>query len=202
MKSRDIGMPEGFIEKYLEAGLFKSRWLLAPFYVGLVVALATLLVVFVREVVATIPQMLTLDAEAIILSVLTLIDLSLAGNLVLIVIFSGYENFVSKINTGDSEDRPDWMGTLDFSGLKMRLIGSMVAISAISLLRAFVGLTEPATALDERKLFWLIALHVTFLFSGVMFALMDWLAGLTEERRIAELARAEKLVAALKETPP
>ncbi|MFL5237434.1 MAG: TIGR00645 family protein [Rhizomicrobium sp.] len=202
MKSRDIGMPEGFIEKYLEAGLFKSRWLLAPFYVGLVVALATLLVVFVREVVATIPQMLTLDAEAIILSVLTLIDLSLAGNLVLIVIFSGYENFVSKINTGDSEDRPDWMGTLDFSGLKMRLIGSMVAISAISLLRAFVGLTEPATALDERKLFWLIALHVTFLFSGVMFALMDWLAGLTEERRIAELARAEKVVAALKETPP
>ncbi|MFL5240147.1 MAG: TIGR00645 family protein [Rhizomicrobium sp.] len=194
-------MPEGLIEKYLEAGLFKSRWLLAPFYVGLVVALATLLVVFVREVIATIPQMLTLDAEPIILSVLTLIDLSLAGNLVLIVIFSGYENFVSKINTGDSEDRPDWMGTLDFSGLKMRLIGSMVAISAISLLRAFVGLTEPSTALDERKLFWLVALHVTFLFSGVMFAFMDWLAGLTEERRIAELARAEK-VAALNETPP
>jgi len=194
-------MPEGLIEKYLEAGLFKSRWLLAPFYVGLVVALATLLVVFVREVIATIPQMLTLDAEPIILSVLTLIDLSLAGNLVLIVIFSGYENFVSKINTGDSEDRPDWMGTLDFSGLKMRLIGSMVAISAISLLRAFVGLTEPSTALDERKLFWLVALHVTFLFSGVMFAFMDWLAGLTEERRIAELVRAEK-VAALNETPP
>src|SRR3954465_6700038 len=194
-------MPEGLIEKYLEAGLFKSRWLLAPFYVGLVVALATLLVVFVREVIATIPQMLTLDAEQIILSVLTLIDLSLAGNLVLIVVFAGYENFVSKIDTGDSEDRPSWMGTLDFSGLKMRLIGSMVAISAISLLRAFVGLTEPSTALDERKLFWLVALHVTFLFSGVMFAFMDWLAGLTEERRIAELARAEK-VAALNETPP
>src|SRR3954447_21653229 len=130
-------MPEGFIEKYLEAGLFKSRWLLAPFYVGLVVALATLLVVFVREVVATIPQMLTLDAEAIILSVLTLIDLSLAGNLVLIVIFSGYENFVSKITAAvGSRDRPSWMGTLDFSGLKMKLIGSIIAISAISLLRA------------------------------------------------------------------
>jgi len=201
MKSRDIGMREGFIEKYLEGGLFKSRWLLAPFYVGLVVALAILLIVFLREVIATIPQMLTLDAEQIILSVLTLIDLSLAGNLVLIVIFSGYENFVSKINTGNSEDRPDWMGTLDFSGLKMRLIGSMVAISAISLLRAFVSLTEPETALDERKLLWLVVLHVTFLFSGVMFALMDWLGGLTEERRIADLARAEK-IAALSETPP
>jgi len=189
------------IEKYLEGGLFKSRWLLAPFYLGLVVALATLLVVFVRELIGAIPQMLTLDAEQIILVVLTLIDLSLAGNLVLIVIFSGYENFVSKIDTGDSEDRPDWMGTLDFSGLKMRLIGSMVAISAISLLRAFVTLTEPGTVLDERKLFWLVALHVTFLVSGVMFALMDWLAGLTEHRRIAELAHAESLLGP-SETPP
>ena len=178
---------ETLTEKYLETGLFASRWLLAPFYVGMVVALALLLIEFIRELVASIPEVFQIDAEKMILSVLTLIDLSLAGNLVLIVIFSGYENFVSKIDTGDSEDRPSWMGTLDFSGLKMRLIGSMVAISAISLLRSFVGLTEPGTTLDERKLFWLVALHVTFLFSGVMFALMDWLAGLTEERRIAEM---------------
>ncbi|HSC17784.1 MAG TPA: TIGR00645 family protein [Rhizomicrobium sp.] len=178
---------ESWIETALEKGLFASRWLLAPFYVGLVISLAMLLVVFVRELATAIPEIMELDAEKMILSVLTLIDLSLAGNLVLIVIFSGYENFVSKIDTGDSEDRPSWMGTLDFSGLKMRLIGSMVAISAISLLRSFVGLTEPGTTLDERKLFWLVALHVTFLFSGVMFALMDWLAGLTEERRIAEM---------------
>ena len=59
----------------------------------------------------------------------------------------------------------------------------MVAISAISLLRAFVSLTEPGTPLEERKLFWLVALHVTFLFSGVMVALMDWLAGLTDSIR-------------------
>ena len=182
-----------WIERSLETGLFASRWLLAPFYVGLVIALAMLLVVFVRELSASIAELMDLDAEKMILAALTLIDLSLAGNLVLIVIFSGYENFVSKINTGDSEDRPSWMGTLDFSGLKMRLIGSMVAISAISLLRAFVSLTEPGTALDQRKLFWLVALHVTFLFSGVMFALMDWLAGLTEERRIAELQELEHM---------
>jgi uncharacterized protein (TIGR00645 family) len=95
------------------------------------------------------------------------------------------------------------MGTLDFSGLKMRLIGSMVAISAISLLRTFVSLTEPGTAMDERKLFWLVALHVTFLFSGVMFALMDWLAGLTEERRIAEQHELEQLASKPStETPP
>lgn len=182
-----------WIERSLETGLFASRWLLAPFYVGLVIALAMLLVVFVRELFTSLPELMQLDAEKMILVALTLIDLSLAGNLVLIVIFSGYENFVSKIDTGDSEDRPSWMGTLDFSGLKMRLIGSMVAISAISLLRAFVSLTEPGTALNERKLFWLVALHVTFLFSGVMFALMDWLAGLTEERRIAEMQELEHL---------
>jgi uncharacterized protein (TIGR00645 family) len=185
--------PRNWVEKYLESGLFTSRWLLAPFYVGLVIALAMLLIVFVRELVISIPEMMRLDAEQMILSVLTLIDLSLAGNLVLIVIFSGYENFVSKITAAvGSQDRPSWMGTLDFSGLKMKLIGSMVAISAISLLRAFVSLTEPYTPLNERKLFWLVMLHLTFLASGVMFALMDWLASVTEERRIMEQRELEQ----------
>ena len=177
---------ETIVERFLEKGLFESRWLLAPFYVGLVLSLAMLLVAFVRELLSWLPNILTMDTEQVILSVLTLIDLSLAGNLVLIVIFSGYENFVSKIDTEGSEDRPSWMGTLDFSGLKMKLIGSIVAISVISLLRAFVRLTEPGIALDERKILWLILLHLTFLASGVMFALMDWLASLTEARRIAE----------------
>jgi uncharacterized protein (TIGR00645 family) len=117
--------------------------------------------------------------EEVILSVLSLIDLSLALNLVMIVVFSGYENFVSKIDTGDSEDRPQWMGTLDFSGMKMKLIGSIVAISAISLLRAFMTLTEPDRAFDDEHLRWMVILHVTFLFSGVMFAGMDWIASLT-----------------------
>ncbi|HEX3653883.1 MAG TPA: TIGR00645 family protein [Rhizomicrobium sp.] len=180
--------PRNWMEKYLEIGLFGSRWLLAPFYAGLVIALTMLLIVFLRELASAIPGVIRLDAEQMILSVLTLIDLSLAGNLVLIVIFSGYENFVSKISAAvGSRDRPSWMGTLDFSGLKMKLIGSIVAISAISLLRAFVTLTEQGAALDTRRLFWLIALHITFLLSGVMFAIMDWLASLTEERRIAEL---------------
>ncbi|MFL6690778.1 MAG: TIGR00645 family protein [Alphaproteobacteria bacterium] len=180
--------PRNWMEKYLEIGLFGSRWLLAPFYAGLVIALAMLLIVFLRELASAIPGVIRLDAEQMILSVLTLIDLSLAGNLVLIVVFSGYENFVSKISAAvGSRDRPSWMGTLDFSGLKMKLIGSIVAISAISLLRAFVTLTQQGPALDTRKLGWLIALHITFLLSGVMFAIMDWVASLTEERRIAEL---------------
>jgi len=104
------------LEKILESLLFNSRWLLAPFYVGLVVSLVMLLVAFIGDLAHLVPNLLQASPEDIILGVLTLIDLSLAGNLVVIVMFSGYENFVSKIDTGLSEDRPSWMGTLDFSG--------------------------------------------------------------------------------------
>ncbi|TAL04105.1 MAG: TIGR00645 family protein [Rhodospirillaceae bacterium] len=164
------------MEQIVEGGIFRSRWLLAPFYLGLVLALAGLLITFLIELVQTLPKIFSLSPEEVILWVLTLIDLSLAGNLVIIVVFSGYENFVSKINTGDNEDRPSWMGTLDFSGLKMKVIGSIVAISGISLLRAFMSLTQPEAQVEPNKLIWLVVLHVTFLLTGVMFALMDWLA--------------------------
>ncbi|MDB5541012.1 MAG: hypothetical protein JWQ89_2739 [Devosia sp.] len=164
------------IERVLESFLFNARWLMAPFYLGLVVALVALLVVFVGELVHELPKLLTMNAEDAILLALSLIDLSLAGNLMLIVIFSGYENFVSKIDTGDDEDRPAWMGTVDFSGLKMKLIASIVAISAIALLRAFMRLSEGAV-IEDRTLAWLVGIHVTFVVSGVLLALMDLLAG-------------------------
>ncbi|OAI42916.1 hypothetical protein AYO42_01980 [Rhizomicrobium sp. SCGC AG-212-E05] len=172
------------VEKVLEGILFKSRWLLAPFYVGLVLSLVLLLGAFIAELIHVMPQLLDLthiDPEQVILAVLSLIDLSLAGNLVVIVIFSGYENFVSKINTENAEDRPSWMGTLDFSGLKMKLIGSIVAISAISLLRAFMTLSEDSSVLDERKMFWMLILHLTFVGSGLMFAVMDYIGNRAEK---------------------
>jgi uncharacterized protein (TIGR00645 family) len=171
-------------EKIIEGVLFQSRWLLAPFYLGLVVSLVLLLAAFVGELVHAMPLALDImhvDPEKIILAVLGLIDLSLAGNLVVIVIFSGYENFVSKINTENHEDRPDWMGTLDFSGLKMKLIGSIVAISAISLLRAFMTLSESEGAMDEGRLRWMVMLHVTFVASGLLFAVMDYIGNRAEK---------------------
>lgn len=167
------------IEHLLEVVLFQARWLAAPFYLGLVLALALLLVTFVNELYEYVLHW-SLEPETVILAVLSLIDLSLAANLVIIVIFSGYENFVSKIDTGDSVDRPSWMGKLDFSGLKMKLIGSIVAISVISLLRAFMRLTQSGGHMDDRTLAWLVGLHLTFLASGVLFALMDWIANLSE----------------------
>ena len=169
------------LEDILEQALFRSRWLMAPFYVGLVLALALLLVVFVRELVLGVPEAITSPEHAILL-VLSLIDLSLAGNLIVIVTFSGYENFVSKIDTRGHVDRPSWMGTIDFSGMKIKLIASIVAISAISLLRAFMRLAGGAEdghdvgdAPDQMTMAWMVGLHVTFVVSGVLFALMDWL---------------------------
>ena len=174
----DLSANKPAVERWLEAGLFHARWLMAPFYLGLVVALAVLLVVFFNEAVHEFQHALSMTPEGAILMVLSLIDLSLAGNLLLIVIFSGYENFVSKIDTADHEDRPGWMGTVDFSGLKMKLIASIVAISAIALLKAFMELAE-GKPLDPPALLWLVVIHLTFVVSGVLLALMDWLAART-----------------------
>ncbi len=165
-------------ERWLENGIFRARWLMAPFYVGLVAALVVLLVVFFKEAWHEFQHIGDLGPESAILMVLSLIDLSLAGNLLLIVIFSGYENFVSKIDTANSEDRPSWMGTVDFSGLKMKLIASIVAISAIALLKAFMRLAE-GVEVDQMTLVWLVTLHLTFIVSGVLLALMDWIASKT-----------------------
>jgi uncharacterized protein (TIGR00645 family) len=170
-------------ERVLEAFLFSSRWLLAPFYVGLVIALFVVLVVFGVELWSEIDHLLHTPvqkvAEGAIVMSLSLIDLSLAANLLLIVIFSGYENFVSRIETGSGADRPHWMGTVDFSGLKMKLIASIVAISAIALLRTFLVIGDQP--MDQPVMFWQVAFHLTFVVSGVMLALMDFIASKTEK---------------------
>ncbi|NBE06773.1 TIGR00645 family protein [Paragemmobacter ruber] len=163
-------------EDAFERGLFASRWLMAPMYAGLTVALLMLVVIFFRELVYYVPQMMTLSAEQTILVVLTLIDLTLAANLLLIVMFSGYESFVSKFDFDAGDDRPGWMGKVDFGGLKMKLIASIVAISGIHLLKRFMEIGDPGTpAPDERHLFWLTVIHMTFVASGVLLAVMDWL---------------------------
>jgi len=178
-----------FLERALEGGLFSSRWLMAPFYVGLVAALIALMVVFFQELIHQIPMLWTFDpvthvyamtANDAIMLALSLIDLSLAANLVLIVMFSGYENFVSKFDVGDHEDRPDWMGTVDFSALKLKLVASIVAISGIALLKSFLDLGaegKDLTPSDEKSLMWQVIVHLTFVISGVLLAFMDWLTG-------------------------
>ena len=166
------------LERRFEAALFAARWMMAPLYVGLTLSLAMMVVVFFRELAVMLPQTLTMTTEQSILAVLTLIDLTLAANLLLIVIFSGYENFVSKFDIDDTVDRPDWMGTVDFTGLKMKLIASIVAISGIHLLKRFmeIGVPDAKKAVTETELYWLTVIHMSFVVSGVLLAAMDWLA--------------------------
>ena len=170
-QSQETTRPRG-AEHLFESIIFASRWLMAPVYLGLIVALAVLIVTFFRELYLQVPNVLTMDETDIILLVLTLVDLSLAGNLVLIILFSGYENFVSKIDAAHADkDRPEWMGTLDFSGLKIKLIASIVAISGIHLLKIFMNIEK----YSMQDLTWYTLIHLTFVVSGVAFAAMDWI---------------------------
>ena len=156
------------LEHRLEQTLFASRWLMAPMYLGLALALAMVCILFLRELADSVPLFMNASSDRGILVILSLIDLTLAGNLLLIVLFSGYENFVSKFDIDDGGDRPDWMGTVNFTGLKMKLIASIVAISAIHLLKRFMELGgEDAGAVPERELMWLTIIHLTFVVSGV-----------------------------------
>lgn len=169
--------PKSGLEHRSERLLFISRWLMAPMYLGLVIALGMLLIVFLRDLWKYALKTLTMTPEDIILASLTFIDLTLAANLLLIVIFSGYENFVSKLEVGDEVDRPEWMGTVDFGGLKMKLIASIVAISGIHLLKRFMEIGESVAdaRFGETELYWLTVIHLSFVVTGVMLALMDWL---------------------------
>ena len=153
--------------------------MLAPFYVGLIFAIGILLIKFVQEFLNVFPLLLEPGEDGVVLAVLSLVDISLIANLLLIIVFSGYENFVSKIDTSGHEDRPDWMGTVDFAGLKIKVIASIVAISAIQLLRAFVNVGAYTT----EQLAWKVGIHITLLFSGMTFALMDRLAEGTRLQR-------------------
>lgn len=169
------------LERMIERGLFASRWLMAPFYIGLVVTLLLLMAQFARHLFELVSHVSTLTENDVVLGALALIDLSLAGNLVLIVVFSGYENFVSKIDVGGHEDKPDWHGKVDFSGLKLKLIASIVAISGIHLLKIFMDINK----YSDRDVQWSIIIHVVFVFSGVMLAWMDRLSGHGDEGTVA-----------------
>jgi len=155
-------------EKILESFLFASRWLLVPFYVGLVGAIGVLVWFFGQEFIHLIHMLISGDGSLVV-GVLSLVDIVLLANLIIIIIFAGYENFVSKIDTGDHEDRPDWMGHVDFGDLKIKLIASIIAISGIELLRAFFN----HDAFDDRQMAWKVGVHLTFVFSGLIFAIMD-----------------------------
>lgn len=164
------------IEKALEKLIFSSRWILVPFLLGLIVGMLVMLVKFFKELGLLIQGVLGMIQHDTVISILTLVDTALIAVLLLIIVFSSYENFVSKLSIGEHEDKPAWMGKVSFSDLKMKLIGAIVAISAVELLKAFLV----STTLTGEELGWKIAIHLTFVISGLLFALADWI---TDQRK-------------------
>ena len=161
------------IERAFENVIFGSRWLLAPFYLGLSLSLCILLIKFVQQAFGLLAHAITTEGSEIIVGILALIDLSLMANLLLMVIFAGYESFVSRLDVDGQQTRLGWMGQIGFGDLKLKLMASIVAISAIHLLEAFMN----ADHLTDRKLAWLVGIHMAFVSSGVLLAVMDRAAG-------------------------
>ncbi len=159
-------------ERAMERLIFASRWILAPFFLGLLVAMAVLLVKFLKELLDLVLNIWTTSDYDLVISILTLVDTALIAVLLLIIVFSGYESFVSRIHTADHEDRPGWMGKVGFADLKLKLIGAIVAISAVELLKAFL-VSQNYT---DNELAWKVGIHFTFVLSGVFFAVTDYIA--------------------------
>lgn len=160
--------------RVIEYVLFNSRWLMAPFYFGLVVALAVLFLKFLRMLWDFILHAPGVKSTETILDALSLIDVTLVGNLILIVVFSGYENFVSRIDTSSHPTWPIWITKIDFAGLKQKLLASIVAISAIHVLEAFLNID---TSFDASKMTWLVGVHLVFVISALLLAISDrWTA--------------------------
>lgn len=175
------------MEKFIERVLFLSRWVLVPMYLGLAGALVFLVYTFGAEFVHVALGIIRFSERKVMLSVLSLIDIVLVANLLLMVILSGYENFISRIDIAAGQERPAWMGNLDFSGLKLKLFGSIAAVAAVDLLGAFMNVSQ----FTSEQLAWKVGIQVTFVVCGVLFALMDRIAAQT--RRIEQSGHSRQV---------
>jgi len=164
------------IEHGLEMTVFNSRWLLAPFYLGLIVGILLIFIKFIQELAHLIAHVIFMPESEVVIGILSLVDMALVGSLLLMIIFSGYEIFVSKIDVADHQDRPEWMGKVDFGGLKIKVIGAIVAISAIDLLKTFMEIPAEPSEGNIDMFMWKVIIHMAFVSSGVFFAVMDRIA--------------------------
>ena len=149
--------------------MYASRLLLAPIYMGLSLALFALFIKFFQELYHFIPFILELDESQLVLKLLSLVDLTLVGSLIVIVMFSGYENFVSRLDIGEATEKLEWLGTHDYGALKMKVASSIVAISSIHLLKIFMNIDTT----DNDKVMWYALVHLTFVISALLMAYFD-----------------------------
>lgn len=157
------------IEKSIERAMYAMRWALAPIYLGLSLALLALGIKFFQEVFHLLPGILSVSETDLVLVVLSLIDMALVGGLLVMVMFSGYENFVSQLDVSEDTEKLAWLGKLDTSTLKNKVAASIVAISSIHLLKIFMN----AVNIDNDKLLWYVIMHLTFVASAVAMGLLD-----------------------------
>jgi uncharacterized protein (TIGR00645 family) len=157
------------IEKIIERLMYSSRWIMAPVYLGLSLALIALSIKFFQEIFHILPNILEIKEVELILVILTLIDISLVGGLIVMVMFSGYENFVSRLDLDDHDDKLNWLGKLDSGSLKNKVAASIVAISSIHLLKIFMNVEQ----LPNDKILWYLVIHITFVLSAFAMGFLD-----------------------------
>ncbi len=158
------------MEKFAESLLYASRWILAPIYIGLSLALVLLAIKFFQEVIHYFPLVFEAPEADLILVTLSLIDMALVGGLLVMVMFSGYENFVSRIDIDEGADKLAWLGKLDSGSLKQKVAASIVAISSIHLLKVFMNVEKIA---DNDKIMWYVIIHMVFVVSAIGMSLTD-----------------------------
>jgi uncharacterized protein (TIGR00645 family) len=167
--------PDG---RYIQAAVFFSRWFLAPFLIGLLLCLLLLIYRFFADLFVLALQVRGLNWHELVTGVLNLVDLALTANLVLIVIFSSFENFIRRIDAAAHPDWPEGLTQVDFGALKQKLLGSIVGIAAVDALAWYFDIEKYS---DSSRLVWVLAFPATFALVMLLLALADWLTSLRKE---------------------
>ena len=157
------------MERFLENAIYASRWLLAPVYFGLSLGLIALSIKFFQEIFHILPHIFSVGESDLILTLLSLVDMTLVGGLLVMVMLSGYENFVSTLDINEGKEKLNWLGKMDATSLKNKVAASIVAISSIHLLRVFMD----AKNVPDNKLMWYVIIHLTFVLSAFVMGYLD-----------------------------
>jgi uncharacterized protein (TIGR00645 family) len=171
-----MAWPDG---RYIQAAIFFSRWLLAPFLLGLLFCLLLLIFRFFGDLYALTMQMPGMTWHDVVTGVLNLVDLALTANLIIIVIFSSYENFIRRINAADHPDWPEGLTQVDFGALKQKLLGSIVGIASVDALAWYFDLEKYT---DTSRLLWALAFPLTFVVVMLGLAIADRLGRPPDKR--------------------
>lgn len=165
------------MEAFIEKLLYRSRWILAPIYLGLSLAVLALGIKFFQEVAHLLLHIIDMTEADMVLIILSLVDIAMVGGLLVMVMMSGYENFVSQLDVSENEEKLGWLGTMDSSSLKAKIAATIVAISSIHLLKKFMEVdvifNDFAINVANAKLMWYVIIHMTFVLSAFLMGYLD-----------------------------